>query len=64
MVVTSLAGHLMELDFPEAYRWERSRSDESRKWSAVDPVDLFSAEIHKYVKRDMKQVCRLCEWGR
>ena len=54
----------MELDFPEAYRCETSLSDERRKWSAVDPIDLFSAEIHKYVKSDMKQLCRLCVWGR
>ena len=62
MVVTSLAGHLMEMDFPDAYRYETDLSDERRKWSAVDPVDLFSAEIHKYVKSDMKQVCRLGVW--
>ena len=64
MVVTSLAGHLMELDFPETYRCKMRFSDERRKWSAVDPIDLFSAEVHKYVKKDMNQVCRWHGSGR
>lgn len=39
MVVTSVLGHLMTLDFTPKYA----------KWGSVDPVKLFEAEICKFV---------------
>lgn len=38
MVVTSVAGHLMELDFESSYGWGR-----------VEPVQLFEAPVVKTV---------------
>ena len=35
MIVTSVSGHLLELDFEE----------NARKWYAVPPVELFEAQI-------------------
>ena len=39
MVFTSVSGHLMEMDFEDAYR----------KWHGVNPVELYSAPMHKRV---------------
>jgi DNA topoisomerase-3 len=39
MLVTSVTGHLMELDFDDRYR----------KWYSCDPVDLFHAPVRKAV---------------
>ena len=39
MVFTSVAGHLMELEFEDGYR----------RWRGVDPVDLYSALVFKKV---------------
>jgi DNA topoisomerase-3 len=39
MVFTSVRGHLMGVDFPEAYS----------NWQSHDPVVLFDAPIHKFV---------------
>jgi hypothetical protein len=39
-VVTSVTGHLMEVDFPPQYR----------SWSARDPIALFTAPIVRGVK--------------
>ena len=39
MAFTSVAGHLMELEFPDAYR----------RWKGVDPVELYAAPLHKQV---------------
>ena len=39
MVFTSVAGHLMELEFGEAHR----------KWHACSPVELYSAPVFKRV---------------
>eukprot|EP01083_Nonionella_stella_P051843 137672_1 len=44
MVVTSVTGHMMNLEFDERYR----------KWSSCDPVDLFDAPIRKSVCEDKK----------
>lgn len=38
--VTSIAGHLMECDFPNVYH---------RKWGQCDPVELFTAPVAKFV---------------
>ena len=54
MIVTSVAGHLMEMDFGEAHR----------KWGRCDPVELFHAPIFTQVpddkadmQRNLEQVC-------
>lgn len=39
MVMTSVAGHLMELEFTEQFR----------KWHSCDPVSLFDAPVRKHV---------------
>ena len=39
MVFTSVAGHLMELEFEDGYR----------RWRGVDPADLYSARVFKQV---------------
>ena len=39
MVFTSVAGHLLELDFPPPYK----------SWHGCSPKDLFSAPVHKLV---------------
>ena len=39
MVVTSVAGHLMQIDFENKYR----------NWQSCDPILLFDAKINKYV---------------
>ena len=60
MVVTSLAGHMMELDFPEQFRYFFVLAFILRKWNSVDPIQLFSLEVYKSVKEDMKQIYRNC----
>eukprot|EP00963_Diacronema_lutheri_P006233 scaffold529_cov322-Pavlova_lutheri.AAC.5 len=59
MYVTSVAGHLMEIQFDEAYR----------SWNAHPPRTLFQAPIHKQVPRDKKAIegtlqreARNCQW--
>lgn len=39
MVFTSVAGHMMAIDFPENYK----------QWQNHDPIVLFQAPIVKYV---------------
>lgn len=39
MLVTSVTGHLMELDFEDRFR----------KWLSCDPADLYSAPVRKSV---------------
>lgn len=39
MVFTSVAGHLMELDFPDGLK----------KWHACSPLDLYTAPVVKVV---------------
>lgn len=46
MVVTSVTGHLMEMKF----------DDSMRSWESVDPKQLFSARIFKFVKEDNKPI--------
>lgn len=59
MTFTSVTGHLMGLDFPATYQ----------KWGSVDPLELFTAPIHKSVPDDKKgiqqtleQEARRCDW--
>ena len=60
MVLTSLAGHMMELDFPEQFRFFLVLEFIRRKWNSVDPIQLFSLEVYKSVKEDMRQIYRNC----
>eukprot|EP00002_Diphylleia_rotans_P017927 TRINITY_DN3478_c0_g1_i14.p1 TRINITY_DN3478_c0_g1~~TRINITY_DN3478_c0_g1_i14.p1 ORF type:complete len:725 (+),score=106.47 TRINITY_DN3478_c0_g1_i14:45-2219(+) len=46
MVVTSVSGHLMEIDFPETFR----------NWSSTDPSSLFTAPIEKRVPQDKEPI--------
>jgi hypothetical protein len=39
MVFTSVAGHLMELDFDQIHK----------KWHGCAPIDLYTATVHKNV---------------
>lgn len=39
MLMTSVIGHLMELEFDDRYR----------KWHSCDPADLYQAPVHKSV---------------
>lgn len=59
MLVTSVTGHLMELEFQDRYR----------KWHSCDPADLFQAPVHKFVpedkldiKRTLEEEARRCQW--
>lgn len=59
MLVTSVTGHLMELDFDDRYR----------KWYSCDPVDLYSAPVRKHVPQDkldikqsLEEEARKCQW--
>ncbi|XP_065876649.1 DNA topoisomerase 3-alpha isoform X1 [Euphorbia lathyris] len=59
MFVTSVTGHLMELEFDDRYR----------KWHSCDPADLYQAPVRKYVPEDKKDIkrtleeeARRCQW--
>ncbi|CAN6681600.1 unnamed protein product [Malus baccata var. baccata] len=59
MLVTSVTGHLMELEFEDRFR----------KWHACDPALLFTAPVHKKVpedkldiKRTLEEEARRCQW--
>ncbi|KAJ7948091.1 DNA topoisomerase [Quillaja saponaria] len=59
MLVTSVTGHLMELEFDERYR----------KWHSCDPAELYHAPVRKYVPEDKKDIrrtleeeARRCQW--
>lgn len=41
MLMTSVLGHLMELDFVDPYR----------KWNSCDPTALFEAPVRKHVPK-------------
>ncbi|CAI5716940.1 unnamed protein product [Peronospora destructor] len=45
MVVTSVTGHIMELDFDESVR----------SWYSCDPVELFTAPVTKRIRSDETQ---------
>jgi DNA topoisomerase-3 len=42
MILTSVTGHLMEIEFDPKYR----------NWSSCPPADLFGAPVHKSVKKE------------
>lgn len=59
MLMTSVTGHLMELEFEERYR----------KWHSCDPADLYQAPVRKHVpedkldiKRTLDEEARNCQW--
>ncbi|KAF9681814.1 hypothetical protein SADUNF_Sadunf05G0041700 [Salix dunnii] len=59
MLVTSVTGHLMEVEFEDRYR----------KWHSCDPADLYTAPIRKHVpedkldiKRTLEEEARKCHW--
>ncbi|KAJ3336283.1 DNA topoisomerase 3-alpha [Gonapodya sp. JEL0774] len=43
IVCTSVAGHIMEIDFPDRYK----------RWESCSPIDLFQAPIVKSVKQSL-----------
>jgi DNA topoisomerase III len=60
MLMTSVTGHLMELDFAEPF---------ARKWKACKPVELFELPVVKKVKPDnarlqqqLEAEARRCQW--
>ncbi|KAJ0981608.1 hypothetical protein J5N97_009863 [Dioscorea zingiberensis] len=59
MLMTSVTGHLMELEFEDRYR----------KWHSCDPADLYHAPVRKHVpqdkldlKRTLEEEARKCQW--
>eukprot|EP01084_Bolivina_argentea_P022072 41004_1 len=48
MTVTSVTGHIMGLEFAPSHR----------KWHSCDPVELFSAPIHKSIAPDKENICK------
>ncbi|WOK95806.1 DNA topoisomerase 3-alpha isoform X2 [Canna indica] len=59
MLVTSVTGHLMELEFDDRFR----------KWHSCDPVDLYHAPVRKVVPQDkldikmtLEEEARKCQW--
>lgn len=56
MVVSSIAGHMMNLDFPENYKYISGFCKKRSNWNTVDPIELFTAPVEKSVRADMKAV--------
>ncbi|CAL8463456.1 g2990 [Coccomyxa elongata] len=59
MLFTSVAGHLMELDFPENFK----------KWHSCSALELYTAPVVKKVPQDKKAIernlteqARKCQW--
>jgi DNA topoisomerase-3 len=48
MSITSVTGHLMEIDFDAKYK----------SWSGCQPAELFAAPIHKSVKKENEPIKR------
>uniref|UniRef100_A0A1B0A940 DNA topoisomerase n=1 Tax=Glossina pallidipes TaxID=7398 RepID=A0A1B0A940_GLOPL len=51
MVMTSVSGHLMQLEFLKAYR----------NWQNIDPQSLFDAPVHKRCAEDYEAIKRTLE---
>ncbi|KAI4326150.1 hypothetical protein MLD38_031490 [Melastoma candidum] len=51
MIMTSVTGHVTELDFDDRFR----------KWNSCDPADLFHAPIRKAVPQDKMDIKRTLE---
>ncbi|WVZ55592.1 hypothetical protein U9M48_006232 [Paspalum notatum var. saurae] len=59
MLVTSVTGHLMELEFEDRFR----------RWHSCDPAELFHAPVRKSVPQDkqaikqtLEEEARRCQW--
>ncbi|KAJ1298658.1 hypothetical protein BS78_01G470500 [Paspalum vaginatum] len=59
MLVTSVTGHLMELEFEDRFR----------RWQSCDPAELFHAPVRKSVPQDkqaikqtLEEEARRCQW--
>ncbi|ONL93974.1 DNA topoisomerase 3-alpha [Zea mays] len=59
MLVTSVTGHLMELEFDDRFR----------RWHSCDPAELFHAPVRKSVPQDkqaikqtLEEEARRCQW--
>ncbi|KAG2543263.1 hypothetical protein PVAP13_9NG735900 [Panicum virgatum] len=59
MLVTSVTGHLMELEFEDRFR----------RWHSCDPADLFHTPVRKSVPQDkqaikqtLEEEARRCQW--
>ncbi|CAL9188554.1 DNA topoisomerase 3-alpha-like isoform X2 [Musa acuminata AAA Group] len=59
MLVTSVIGHLMELEFDDRFR----------KWHSCDPAELYHAPVRKHVPQDkldikitLEEEARRCQW--
>ncbi|CAD6202248.1 unnamed protein product [Miscanthus lutarioriparius] len=59
MLVTSVTGHLMELEFDDRFR----------RWHSCDPAELFHAPVRKSVLQDkqpikqtLEEEARRCQW--
>ena len=46
MVFSSMAGHMMQLDFPDSYQ----------SWRSVDPALLFHAPVYKTINSKMQPI--------
>ena len=46
MSMTSVTGHMMEIDFDAQYR----------SWNGIRPIDLFDAPITKAVKKESENI--------
>jgi DNA topoisomerase III len=46
MLVTSVVGHVMEMDFDDRFR----------RWTSCEPIDIFDAPIHRNVAADKRDV--------
>lgn len=46
MIMTSVSGHLLQLEFTGSYR----------KWQACSPLSLFDAPVKKYCPQDYEKI--------
>ena len=46
MIMTSVSGHLLQLEFTGSYN----------KWEACNPVSLFDAPVEKYCPQEYQQI--------
>ena len=46
MIMTSVSGHLLQLEFTGSYRY----------WQACSPMSLFDAPVKKYCPQDYQQI--------
>ncbi|KAJ3425781.1 DNA topoisomerase 3-alpha [Anaeramoeba flamelloides] len=51
MVVTSVSGHLMKLDFPQQYQ----------SWNMIDPLELFEAPVERFVDEKSSEIAKTIE---